>query len=102
MARFWASFIVLVGVALSVTNIVYIRFFGRPFDSFVFHGLGYGAGKTLDSVTSLGDFPVAVGALLILSILVIWASLIGFGLIERYTKTCWSRSEDFGCCLWRP
>jgi phosphoglycerol transferase MdoB-like AlkP superfamily enzyme len=95
VARFWASFIVLVGVALSVTNIVYIRFFGRPFDSFVFHGLGYGAGKTLDSVTSLGDFPVAVGALLILSIFVIWASLIGFGLIERYTQNMLASKRRF-------
>lgn len=86
LAQLWVSFIILVGVALSVTNIVYIRFFGRPFDSFVFHGLGYGAGKTLDSVAALGDFPVAVGALFILSILAIWTCSAGFVLIERHTQ----------------
>ena len=98
-ARLWALFIMLVGLALSVTNIVYIRFFGRPFDSFVFHGLGYGADKTLQSVVALDDFLPALGALLALSLIVIWACVVGFSIIERQTEKRVLSKQGFGVLL---
>ena len=98
-ARLWALFIILVGIALSVTNIVYIRFFGRPFDSFVFHGLGYGADKTLLSVAALDDFFPALGALLALSVFVIWVCFVGFSTIERQTEKRALSRQGFGLLL---
>ena len=98
-ARLWGLFIILVGLVLSVTNLVYIRFFGRPFDSFVFQGLGYGADKTLQSVRSLDDFIPAMGALLALSLVVIWVYAMGYSAIERRTEALVVSKQRFWLLL---
>ena len=65
----------------------------------MFHGLGYGADKTLQSVAALDDFLPALGALLALSLIVIWACVVGFSIIERQTEKRALSRQGFGVLL---
>jgi len=76
-------FLMAMVVILSVVNIGYIKFFGRPFDSFVFYGLNYGADKALGSIAGLGDFYPALVAMVLLGVLCWFVLRSGISLIGR-------------------
>ncbi len=65
----------------------------------MFDGLGYGADKTLQSVAALDDFFPALGALLALSLIVIWVCVVGFSIIERQTEKRVLSRQGFGLLL---
>ena len=68
--------IILIALSLSISNISYVQFFDRPFDSFVFHGLAYGTDQVLESIVVLRDFfPGLVGILLL-------SFLLGFAVLR--------------------
>lgn len=87
--------LVTIAVALSVANIGYIKFFGRPFDSFVFYGLNYGVDKTLGSIAGLGGFYPALGAMVLLGIAGWVACRLGASLIGRVVSRLHLRPWHF-------
>ncbi|MBT3425615.1 MAG: sulfatase-like hydrolase/transferase [Gammaproteobacteria bacterium] len=88
-------FLITMVVVLSVANIGYIKFFGRPFDSFVFYGLNYGADKALGSIAGLGDFYPALGAMALVGILSWLACRRGISLISRAVSRLHLRRWQF-------
>lgn len=85
-ARVWAVAIFFVSVGLSVINIAYIRFFGRPFDSFLFHGLDYGTDRTIGSILGLDDFLPGLAVIFMVGALGSWGLILSFTIIERKTR----------------
>ena len=77
--------IVLIALSLSFSNISYVQFFDRPFDSFVFYGLAYGTDQVLESIVVLRDFFPALIGILVLS------ALLGF-VVLRVAKRLESSS----------
>ncbi|MGB1740646.1 MAG: LTA synthase family protein [Pseudomonadales bacterium] len=76
--------ILLLALGLSFSNISYVQFFGRPFDSFVFHGLAYGSNQILESIVVLRDFFPALIAILVLGVAVGFAVVRIARRIERF------------------
>jgi phosphoglycerol transferase MdoB-like AlkP superfamily enzyme len=94
-ARGLGYFLVAMVVGLSIANIGYIKFFGRPFDSFVFYGLNYGADKALGSIAGLGDFYPALAAIVLLGVLGWFACHSGINLIGRLVSGLHLRRWQF-------